>query len=91
MWHHFLDTSFRLMAFLLGIPKFRLLRIGHPSPTFESCIRVSVKSDPEVLTVVDKIKKTLISSPVLAYFDVNVVATDLYCDASGDSIGTVLQ
>ncbi len=48
-------------------------------------------SDPEVLTVVDKLKESLISSPVLAYFDVNVVTTDLYCDASGGSIGAVLQ
>ena len=35
--------------------------------------------------------QALISSPVLAYFDVNAVATDLYCDASGDSIDAVLQ
>jgi hypothetical protein len=28
---------------------------------------------------------------VLAYFDVNAVAPDLYCDASGDSIDAVLQ
>jgi hypothetical protein len=48
-------------------------------------------SDPDVLTAVDKLKEALISSPVLAYFDVNTVATDLYCDASGGSIGTVLQ
>ncbi len=39
----------------------------------------------------DKLKEALVSSPVLAYFDVNTVATDLYCDASGDSIGEVLQ
>jgi hypothetical protein len=48
-------------------------------------------SDPEVLTAVEKLKEALISSPVLAYFDVNAVATDLYCDASGGSIGAVLQ
>ncbi len=48
-------------------------------------------SDPDVLTVVDKLKEALISSPMLAYFDVNAVATDLYCDASGDNIGAVLQ
>jgi hypothetical protein len=48
-------------------------------------------SDPDVLTAVDKLKETLINSPVLAYFDVNSVATDLYCDASGVSIGEVLQ
>jgi hypothetical protein len=28
---------------------------------------------------------------VLAYFDVHTVTTDLYCDASGVSIGAVLQ
>ena len=28
---------------------------------------------------------------MLAFFDVNTVATDLYCDASGGSIGAVLQ
>ncbi len=28
---------------------------------------------------------------MLAYFDVYAVATDLYCDASGGSIGAVLQ
>ncbi len=33
----------------------------------------------------------MISSPVLPYFTVHAVATDLYCDASGGSIGTVLQ
>jgi hypothetical protein len=48
-------------------------------------------SDPEVLTAVEKLKEALISSPVLAYFDVYAVATDLYCDASGGSIGAVLQ
>jgi hypothetical protein len=48
-------------------------------------------SDPDVLTTVDKLKEALISSPVLAYFDVNTVATDLYCDTSGGSIGAVLQ
>jgi hypothetical protein len=48
-------------------------------------------SDPDVLTVVDKLKEALISRPVLAYFDVNTVSTDLYCDASGDSIGAILQ
>jgi hypothetical protein len=97
MRHHFLDTSFGLMTFLLRIPKFRLLRIGHPSPTFEVCAFVSLcsyyhkyiwrfaeiaapltnllkdggwcpPSDPDVLTVVDKLKEALISSPVLAYF-----------------------
>ena len=47
--------------------------------------------DPDVLTAVDKLKEALISSPVLAFFDVNAVATDLYCDASGGSIGAVLQ
>jgi hypothetical protein len=36
--NHFLDTSFGLMTFLLRIPKFRLLRMGHPSPTFEVCV-----------------------------------------------------
>jgi hypothetical protein len=30
-------------------------------------------------------------SPALAYFDVHSAATDLYCDASDDSIGSVLQ
>jgi hypothetical protein len=39
-------------------------------------------SDPNVLTTVDKLKETLISRPVLTYFDVNSVVTDLYCDAS---------
>ncbi len=48
-------------------------------------------SDPDVLTAVDKLKETLFSSPVLAYFDVNAVTTDLYCDASGGRIGAVLQ
>jgi hypothetical protein len=42
-------------------------------------------SDPDVLTAVDKLKEALISSPVLAYFDVNTVSTDLYSDASDDS------
>ncbi len=28
---------------------------------------------------------------MLAYFDVNTVATDLYCDASGGSTGVVLH
>jgi hypothetical protein len=45
-------------------------------------------SDPDVLTDVDILKEALISSPVLAYFDVN---TDLNCDASGGSIVAVLQ
>ena len=31
------------------------------------------------------------NSPVLTYFDVNVVVTDLYCDGSGGSIGVVLH
>ena len=39
----------------------------------------------------DKLKESLISSPVLVYFDVNAVASDLYCDASGGSIGTVFS
>jgi hypothetical protein len=33
----------------------------------------------------------LISRPVLTYFDVHAADTDLYCDASGGSIGVVLQ
>ena len=36
-------------------------------------------------------REALISSPVLAYFDVSAVTTDLYCDASEGSIGAVLQ
>jgi hypothetical protein len=48
-------------------------------------------TDAAVLDAVAKLKEALISSPVLAYFDVNAVATDLYCDASGGSIGAVLQ
>ncbi len=48
-------------------------------------------TDPDVLTTVDMHNEALMSSPVLTYFDVNIVATDLYCDASGDSIGVVLQ
>ena len=48
-------------------------------------------TDATVLDAVDKLKEALISSPVLAYFDVNAVATDLYCDASGGSIGAVLH
>jgi hypothetical protein len=48
-------------------------------------------SDPDVLTAVDNLKEAMISSPVLAYFDVNDVTTDLYCDASGGSIAAVLQ
>ena len=43
----------------------------------------------EVLDVVDKLKAALCSSPVLQYYDVNA-PTDLYVDASGQSIGTVL-
>ncbi len=46
MRHHFLDLSFGLMTYFLRIPKFRLLRIGHPSPTFEvyvhSCLCVLI-------------------------------------------------
>jgi hypothetical protein len=48
-------------------------------------------TDPDVLTTVDKLKEVLINSPVLTYFDVNVVTTNLCCDASGNSIGTVLE
>jgi hypothetical protein len=48
-------------------------------------------NDPDVLTAVDKLKEALISSPVLTYLDVNAAATDLYCDTSGGTIGTVLQ
>ncbi len=48
-------------------------------------------ADPDILTVVDKLKETLIISPVMTYFDVNAVATDLYCDASGGSMDAVLQ
>ena len=38
-----------------------------------------------------KLKEALISSPVLVYFDVNAVTSDLYCDASGGSIGAVFS
>ena len=38
-----------------------------------------------------KLKEALISSPVLVYFDFNVVASDLYCDASGGNIGAVFS
>jgi hypothetical protein len=48
-------------------------------------------TDATVLDAVAKLKEALISSPVLAYFDVNAMATDLYCDASGGSIGAVLK
>ena len=48
-------------------------------------------SAPDVLTGVESLKAALVSSPVLAYFDVHAAATDLYCDASGGSIGAVLQ
>ena len=48
-------------------------------------------TDPDVLATVDKLKGVMISRPVLDYFDVNTVSTDLYCDTSGGSIGTVLQ
>jgi hypothetical protein len=48
-------------------------------------------TDSDVLTTVDKIKEALIIRPVLAYFDVNSVATYLYCDVSGGSIGAVLH
>ncbi len=34
----FLGHVLGLMTFLLRIPKFRLSRIGHPSPTFEVCV-----------------------------------------------------
>ena len=43
----------------------------------------------EILDTVDKLKTALCSSPVLQYYDVNA-PTDLYVDASGQSIGTVL-
>ena len=48
-------------------------------------------TDAAVLDAVAKLKEALISSPVLASFDVDAVATDLYYDASAGSIGTVLQ
>ena len=41
--------------------------------------------------VVERLKAVLVISPVLVYFDVHAAATDLYCDASGGSIGSVLQ
>ncbi len=40
---------------------------------------------------VERLKTVLISRPVLTYFDVHAAVTDLYCDASGGSIGVVLQ
>jgi hypothetical protein len=48
-------------------------------------------STPDVLAAVENLKTALINSPVLTYFDVHAAATDLYCDASGDSIVAVLQ
>ena len=48
-------------------------------------------SAPDVLADVKRLKAALISSPVLTYFDVHAAVTDLYCDASGGSIGAVLQ
>jgi hypothetical protein len=44
----------------------------------------------DVLDAVDKLKEALCSSPVLQFYDVNA-PTDLYVDASGQSIGAVLQ
>jgi hypothetical protein len=44
----------------------------------------------DVLDVVDKLKETLRSSPVLQFYDVNT-PTCLYVDASGQSIGVVFQ
>jgi hypothetical protein len=48
-------------------------------------------SAPDVLVDVENLKVMLISSPDLTYFDVHAASTDLYCDASGGSIGAVLQ
>jgi hypothetical protein len=48
-------------------------------------------SAPDVLADVESLKAALVSRPVLTYFDVHAAATDLYCDASGDNIGVVLQ
>jgi hypothetical protein len=47
-------------------------------------------SAPDVLAAVESLK-TLVSSPVLDYFDVHAASTDLYCDTSGGRIGAVLQ
>ncbi len=65
----------------IAAPLTDLLKDGGLRPT----------TDAGVLDAVAKLKEALISRPVLAYFDVNAVATDLYCDASGGSIGAVLQ
>ncbi len=44
-----------------------------------------------MLAAVECLQAALVSSPFLAYFDVHAAATDLYTDASGGSIGAVLQ
>ena len=44
-----------------------------------------------MLADVGSLHAALVSSPVLTYFDVHDAPTDLYCDASDDRIGTVLQ
>jgi hypothetical protein len=45
----------------------------------------------DVFEPVENLKSALVISPVLTYFDVHADATDLYYDASGGSIGSVLQ
>ncbi len=44
-----------------------------------------------MFAVLDSLHAALVSSPVLTYFDVHATPTDLYCDASDDSIESVLQ